>query len=123
MINRTLQNSVLARLGDRKVIIIYGARQVGKTTLLKEIFKNKADVMWLNGDESYARALLDDNNSERLRAIIGKNKYVVIDEAQRIENIGLKLKIIYDNIADVKVVVSGSSSFVLTDEPLTGRTT
>jgi predicted AAA+ superfamily ATPase len=121
MINRTLQNSVLTRLGDRKVIIIYGARQVGKTTLLKEIFKNKADVMWLNGDENYAKALLDDNNSERLRAIIGKNKYVVIDEAQRVENIGLKLKIIYDNITDVKVVVSGSSSFVLTDEPLTGR--
>ncbi len=124
MINRTLQKSVLTRLGDRKVIIIYGARQVGKTTLLKEIFKNKADVLWLNGDESYARALLDDNNSERLRAIIGKNKYVVIDEAQRIENIGLKLKIIYDNITDVKVVVSGSSSFALANsvnEPLTGR--
>ena len=124
MINRTLQNSVLTRLGDRKVIIIYGARQVGKTTLLKEIFKNKADVMWLNGDENYAKALLDDNNSERLRAIIGKNKYVVIDEAQRVENIGLKLKIIYDNITDVKVVVSGSSSFALANsvnEPLTGR--
>jgi predicted AAA+ superfamily ATPase len=124
MINRTLQKSVLTRLDDRKVIIIYGARQVGKTTLLKEIFKNKADVMWLNGDESYAKALLDDNNSERLKAIIGKNKYVIIDEAQRIEDIGLKLKIIYDNIVDVKFVVSGSSSFALANsvnEPLTGR--
>src|SRR5690554_2671371 len=111
MIKRSLEKSIQNRLDDEKIIIIYGARQVGKTTLLKKLFENESDVLWLNGDEAHAHALLSDNNSERFKAIIGKNRLLVIDEAQRIENIGLKLKIIYDNIPNVKIVVSGISSF------------
>lgn len=124
MVKRSLEKSIRNRLDDEKIIIIYGARQVGKTTLLKKLFENESDVLWLNGDEAHTHALLSDNNSERFKAIIGKNRLLVIDEAQRIENIGLKLKIIYDNIPNVKIVVSGSSSFILANsvnEPLTGR--
>jgi len=124
MIKRSLEKGILNRLDDEKIIIIYGARQVGKTTLLRKLFENESDVLWFNGDEAHSHALLSDSNSERFKAIIGKNRFLVIDEAQRIEDIGLKLKIIYDNIPDVKVIVSGSSSFVLAssvNEPLTGR--
>lgn len=124
MVKRTLEEAIIKRLDDEKVVIVYGARQVGKTTLLKKLFENKKDVLWLNGDESYTHFLLEDNNRERLKSIIGNNKYLIIDEAQRINNIGLKLKIISDNIANIKVVVSGSSSFILANsinEPLTGR--
>lgn len=124
MVKRSLEKSIRNRLGDEKIIIIYGARQVGKTTLLRKLFENESDVLWLNGDEAHVHALLSDNNSERFKAIIGKNKLLVIDEAQRIEDIGLKLKIIYENIPNVKIVVSGSSSFILANsvnEPLTGR--
>src|SRR5690554_2318739 len=124
MVKRAIESNILKRLNDEKVIIIYGARQVGKTTLLKKIFENIEDVLWLNGDENYTHLLLEDANRDRFKTLIGNNKFLVIDEAQRIENIGLKLKIIHDTIKDVKVVVSGSSSFVLANsinEPLTGR--
>lgn len=124
MVKRAIESNILKRLNDEKVIIIYGARQVGKTTLLKKIFENTEDVLWLNGDENYTHLLLEDANRDRFKTLIGNNRFLVIDEAQRIENIGLKLKIIHDTIKDVKVVVSGSSSFVLANsinEPLTGR--
>ncbi len=124
MVKRAIESNILKRLNDEKVIIIYGARQVGKTTLLKKIFENTEDVLWLNGDENYTHLLLEDANRDRFKTLIGNNRFLVIDEAQRIENIGLKLKIIHDTIKDVKVVVIGSSSFVLANsinEPLTGR--
>lgn len=84
MIKRSLEKGILNRLDDEKIIIIYGARQVGKTTLLRKLFENESDVLWLNGDEAHSHALLSDSNSERFKAIIGKNRFLVIDEAQRI---------------------------------------
>ena len=101
-----------------------GARQVGKSTLLSNLFGAQKDVLWLNGDESDVRDLFENISSTRLKAIIGQNKLVVIDEAQRIKDIGLKLKLITDQIEGVQVIATGSSSFDLANkvnESLAGR--
>ncbi len=125
IIKRHLQNSIVQRLFKGKVIVLLGARQVGKTTLVEEILSNlEHSIIKLNGDEADVRELLANTTSTRLRAIIGKNKIVFIDEAQRISNIGLTLKLMCDNLPDIQVIATGSSSFELTakiNEPLTGR--
>jgi predicted AAA+ superfamily ATPase len=124
MITRTISTGIERRLSGKKAIIIMGARQVGKTTLLKMIMEDKKEVLWLNGDENDVQVLFENSSSARLRAYFGNAKYIVIDEAQRIPDVGLRLKIIIDQIEDVKVIASGSSSFDLAseiNEPLTGR--
>lgn len=124
MIKRQLQPAIEALLGSKKAIVIMGARQVGKSTLLYEIFSGRNDVLWLNGDDLDVRELFANMTSDRLRLFLGNNKVVVIDEAQRIADIGLRLKLITDQIPDVQVVATGSSSFQLAsiiNEPLTGR--
>lgn len=124
MINRTLTNILRTRLGCGKAIIIMGPRQVGKTTLLRELFPAGNDVLFLNGDELDVRQLFENISSSRLKAIIGTKKTVVIDEAQRIGDIGLRLKLITDNLPEIQLVATGSSSFELANkvnEPLTGR--
>ena len=101
-----------------------GARQVGKTTLLRSIFGDNKDVLWLSGDEADVRAIFDNVTSTRLAQYIGKCTTVIIDEAQRISDIGIKLKLITDHIPGVQLIATGSSSFELankTNEPLTGR--
>lgn len=101
-----------------------GARQTGKTTLIESICRGRGDVLWLNGDEPDVRSLMEDLTSTRLSAIIGKKKVIVIDEAQRVKDIGLIIKLMTDQITDVQVIASGSSSFELANkvnEPLTGR--
>ncbi len=107
-----------------KAIIILGPWQVGKTTLLKKICRQKGEFLFLNADEAETPALLENANELRLRQIIGRHRVVFLDEAQRVRNVGLTLKIITDQIPEVQVVVSGSSSLDLTSEisePLTGR--
>lgn len=124
MINRLLQGSLEERMGQGKALIVFGARQVGKTTMLKSMFSARNDVLWLNGDEQDVRSLFENVSSVRLKAIIGNKKILVIDEAQRIANIGICIKLITDNISEVQVVATGSSSFDLSNilhEPLTGR--
>ncbi len=120
-----MQGAIAKRLFKGKVIILLGARQVGKTTLIENILSDlDYPVIELNGDEADVRELLGNTTSTRLRAIIGKNKIVFIDEAQRISNIGLTLKLICDKLKDIQVIATGSSSFELTakiNEPLTGR--
>ena len=91
MIKRELESIIKERLYKGNFILIFGARQVGKTTLLKTIFnKNHPEILWLNGDEADVKELLSNTTSTQLRALIGKNKLVVLDEAQRIENIGIQ---------------------------------
>lgn len=124
MIKRTIEPEITDELGKGKAIIILGARQVGKTTLLNDLFKDREQVLFLNGDEADVQALFEKSSSTGLRAVIGDKKTIIIDEAQRITDIGLKLKLIIDNIPGVQVIATGSSSFELANkinEPLTGR--
>lgn len=122
-IKRILQPQIEARLHKHKAIILLGARQVGKTTLIKEILNGK-DYLFLDGDDPTVRNVLNEPNTTEIENIIGNYRYVFIDEAQRIKNIGLTLKIITDQFKEVQLIVSGSSSFEIQNqlnEPLTGR--
>jgi predicted AAA+ superfamily ATPase len=125
MISRVVIDRLISRMEDGKVLILYGPRQAGKTTLLRMLAeKLHGKIRWWNGDEPDHRSQLLNPTSTELRHMIGDSKYVFIDEAQRIENIGLCLKLITDNVKDVKVIASGSSAFELANkinEPLTGR--
>jgi hypothetical protein len=109
-----------------KVIVIYGARRVGKTTLLQKFVENldKEAVLFVNGDDITARQFLESQSIENLKDFVGRHQYLIVDEAQYVRNIGLNLKLIVDHIPGIKVVATGSSSFDLAQnvgEPLTGR--
>jgi predicted AAA+ superfamily ATPase len=124
MIERSLEKIIRSKLKTGKAIILMGARQVGKTTLLKKLFEDDRDVLWLNGDEKDVQDLFLHSSSTRLKVFFGQNKTVIIDEAQRIQEIGLRMKLITDQIPEVQLVATGSSSFELANqinEPLTGR--
>ena len=125
MIERKLSKVIKEQLFRGKAIILVGSRQVGKTTLLGELVRQSDKrILSLNCDEPEVQTMLTDTNVAKLRTIIGNNELVVIDEAQKVNNIGLTLKLIVDNIKDVQVVATGSSAFELRNqlnEPLTGR--
>lgn len=125
MIQRILEKRITDNTGKGKIIHIPGPRQVGKTTLLKKIAgETNIPVLWLNGDEADIRELFSNPTSTRLKSIIGTNKLVIIDEAQRIQDIGLALKLLVDNFPEIQLIASGSSAFELAEkinEPLTGR--
>lgn len=125
MINREIQFSIESKLFKSKLIIIYGARQVGKTTLLKKIGeKFEGQSIYINCDEPDIRELLTDVTSTQLKNLVGNKKLVLIDEAQRVKNIGITLKLFVDQIKEVQVIATGSSAFELSNiinEPLTGR--
>ena len=124
MIKRLLQKTIETELFDGKALFIMGARQTGKTTLLEKIFAKHDDVIWLDADEPDIIALFNNVTSGRLKSFFGNKKIVVVDEAQRIENVGVKFKLITDKIPDIQLVATGSSSFELANkinEPLTGR--
>ena len=124
MIERYLANMINDRLWNNKAIVIMGARQVGKTSLLKMLFANAQDVLWLNADEPDVRTLFENSTSSVLKRYFGNHRIIIIDEAQRISDVGLKLKLITDQIQDKQLIATGSSSFDLANkinEPLTGR--
>lgn len=124
MIDRILHKNLEQWLFKGKTIVITGARQVGKTSLVLEITKDQKDVVWLNADEQIIRDRLTHPTVESLRQIIGAKRILVIDEIQRIENSGLLLKLIHDNFRELQVIATGSSALEITDkisEPLTGR--
>ncbi len=123
MIERLVQIQMEARLTDKKAIILYGPRQSGKTTLLESMMKDR-ECLWLSGDEFDVRADFAQPNRDKLKRLVGSSQFLVIDEAQRIPEIGLAIKILIDQVKTVKVLASGSSSFELANqvnEPLTGR--
>lgn len=124
MITRILESHINSLIGSGKAIVIMGARQVGKSTLLNTLLASRDNIMWMNGDEPDIQQLFSQMTSTRIRTLIGNNRILVIDEAQRIPDIGLRLKLIIDQVKDVQVIATGSSSFELANkvnEPLTGR--
>jgi predicted AAA+ superfamily ATPase len=124
MIERTLENAIRKHIGSQKAIIIMGPRQVGKSTLLHKIFDDEEDAIWYDADDINTRGRFENATSEQMKVLIGKHKYVIIDEAQSLVNAGLTLKRITDYIPSAQVIAIGSSSFELADkikEALTGR--
>jgi len=125
IIRRLIQSNVEKKLFKKKAIVIYGPRQSGKTTLIREIQKQyKNSALYLNCDEPDIRLALTNCTSTKLKDLIGEKKIVFIDEAQRVENIGLTIKLAVDNFPKIQFVATGSSSFDLSNkisEPLTGR--
>ena len=127
LIKRTIYNGIKKTVfGEQKVIILYGPRQAGKTTLINQLTTElPADAtLSFTGDDLRTQEIFSQPILHNLKTIIGKKKFLIIDEAQRIENIGLTLKLLHDNLP-VQIIASGSSSFDLANkinEPLTGRT-
>lgn len=124
-IKRTLQDKISERIEPGKVVIIYGARRVGKTILMKEIVnKFNGKIMLLNGEDFDVQTLLANRSVANFRHILSGIDLLAIDEAQNIPDIGSVLKLIVDEIPTIRVIASGSSSFDLlnkTGEPLVGR--
>lgn len=125
LIKRKLQSVIEGKLFKGKAILLIGARQVGKSTLFNQIVQGEiGQVLSLNCDEPEVKNMLTEVNTPELRMLIGNNRVLMIDEAQRVPGVGLTLKRITDNFPDVQLLVTGSSSFQLQDEldePLTGR--
>lgn len=123
MFERTIEKTIKEKINGGKAIVVVGARQVGKTTMLRKLLYDM-DYLFLDADDPSTRSLLQSPTTEQIRTFIGDYKYIFLDEAQRIPGIGLTLKIITDQFKGVQLFVSGSSSFDLgneLNEPLTGR--
>lgn len=130
LIHRQLQPVIQARLFQGKAILLIGARQVGKSTLFKQVLDavspqyTPAQILSLDCDDPEVRLLLNNPNLEQITHLINSKRIVLIDEAQRIAGIGLTLKMITDHFPEVQLLVTGSSSLLLQgqlNEPLTGR--
>uniref|UniRef100_UPI00404AA384 ATP-binding protein n=2 Tax=Flavobacterium sp. TaxID=239 RepID=UPI00404AA384 len=122
---RQIKANIINDCFKGKVILLLGARQVGKSTLIKILpFKAEDKIIWLDGENADIQILFQSPNSQRLKQIAGDAKIVVIDEAQKINKIGSVLKLFADYHKDIQVIASGSSAFELKNEltePLTGR--
>lgn len=127
MIKRILSETILARIQKPgKVIILYGARQVGKTTLIRELLKQQSTrVLEVSADQVQYHEILSSRNLDKMKGLVAGYDILFIDEAQRIPDIGINLKILYEGIPELRIIVTGSSSLDLAHqikEPLTGRT-
>lgn len=123
MIPRTIYSALENRLFKGKILLLYGARQTGKTTLVKRLLRHHSGAYY-NCDEPDIRQKFENQSSSALKRLVGNNVLVVLDEAQRVQNIALTLKLLVDTYPEIQVVATGSSSFELADrlkEPLTGR--
>ena len=124
---RIQYNTIKKLFFKKQIIILYGARQVGKSTLSKLILKDfrEEETLFLSCDDSVVRSKLENTNAEQLLSLIAHKKVVVIDEAQMVPDIGITLKLLADTIPNnVQIIATGSSSFDLANkinEPLTGR--
>ena len=127
MINRALFNIVINSIAPGKVVVILGARRTGKTVLLKKISEEiKEPFLFLNGEDLNTIILMARRTVNNYKALLGNTKFLFIDEAQKIPDIGLKLKLMVDEIRDIKIIATGSATFDILGnigEPLTGRKT
>ena len=125
-IERAVKQVFLDKLQPNKVLVLLGARRVGKTLFLKNLTENhfKEPLLFFNGEDLSTAAVLEERTIENYKRLIGDTKLMIIDEAQKIPEIGLKLKLMVDHIDGLKIIVTGSSVFDMTNklgEPLTGR--
>jgi len=129
MENKLITRQILPKIEEKlfkgKIVIIYGARQTGKTTLVKQIMSKYAgQASYFNCDEPDVRSALENKTSTELKNFLGDKRIIILDEAQRVRNIGLTLKLLVDNFPAMQIIATGSSSFELANEvvePLTGR--
>lgn len=124
MISRQLEDRLKSLMYKGKAIVLIGARQTGKTTLLHELVKSGKNVQWLDADDISIRNMIGELTIARLQTLFAQNDIIVVDEAQRVENIGIQMKLITDHLPQVQLFISGSSAFELANkvnEPLTGR--
>ncbi len=114
-------------LAPGKVVVIYGARRTGKTTMLQQFLRDVDEpYLLVSGEDITVQGYLASQSIEKLSAFVGANRLLVVDEAQKVPNIGANLKLIVDHIPEIRVIATGSSSFDLArsvGEPLTGRKT
>lgn len=125
LLKRDIADSIFKKIQPNKVVIVFGACRVGKTVLVKEILgRFNEPILSLNGEDINVHDKLAIRTVENYKQLIGSYKVLFIDEAQKIPDIGLKLKLMVDEIPGLKVIISGSSSFDISKEagePLTGR--
>lgn len=124
MYSRIITNNIQEWLDSREIIILKGARQVGKTTLIKTILESRDDTIIINCELPNVASILESFDLEAVKALFSGKHVIALDEAQTVGNIGKLLKLIYDEMPQYKLIVSGSSSFELVNqlgEPLTGR--
>lgn len=111
---RDLSDNIIKKLQSNKIVIVFGARRVGKTVLVKEVLdKIKEPVLSLSGDDINVHDKLAIRSVENYKQILGSYKLLYIDEARKIPEIGLKLKLMIDEIKDLKIIISGSSRTIL----------
>ena len=125
MIQRDLIKLLSNDFNKGKALILLGARQVGKTTLFKVLLDDRKNVLWLTGDELETQKMFENPTITRLRAELAGVEILVIDEAQRLPNLGLGLKLIIDHLPKIQLLVTGSSAFEMSNrlnESLMGRT-
>jgi len=126
-IKRILDDTLRKALKPNKVLVLLGPRRVGKTELLKKFAsESNEQVLFLNGDDIQTHNFLEQRSSENYKRLLGDIRFLIIDEAQEIEDIGHKLKLMVDTIDGLKVLISGSSAFEINNqvgEPLVGRMT
>ncbi|KKT34383.1 MAG: AAA ATPase [Parcubacteria group bacterium GW2011_GWA2_44_12] len=125
IIPRFIKSDILQKLQPQKAVIIYGPRQVGKTTLIKEILQDiQEEYMFVSGEDRAVSPWLSSGSIETLKTYLGAKRFLVVDEAQKISEIGLNFKLLIDHITGIKILATGSSSFELAShigEPLVGR--
>lgn len=125
IVSRNIEDRIINKLKNNKVIVLLGARRVGKTVLLKQLIsKISTDYVIFNGEDINVKELFKTQTIQNFRNLLGSKRLLIIDEAQNIENIGQKLKLMVDEIDDLNIIITGSSAFDIsnkTGEPLTGR--
>jgi uncharacterized protein len=123
--DRLAYHLVQKKLQPNKVVVLLGARRVGKTKLLEELISNLQEkYIFLNGDDIQTHQLLEVQSTANFKRFLGETKFLIIDEAQEIPSIGKKLKLMVDTIPDLKILITGSSAFEINNqigEPLVGR--